>query len=115
MSFGAGSVDMWLLRIDEYGNHMWNKTYGRSGSENCRALIECGVGGFLMSGASYNHGDPNGGFWVIKVDDLGIEDWNQTYPGAGTDYPTDLVEAANGGFGCLYDHLCTFETVPFLQ
>ncbi|MDO8056366.1 MAG: hypothetical protein Q6361_05845, partial [Candidatus Hermodarchaeota archaeon] len=39
-SFGAGSYDLWLLRISPTGQLLWNRTYGTPGFDYGAALIE---------------------------------------------------------------------------
>jgi len=81
-SFGDfGSFNVWLVKTDEYGNMLWNMTYGRG---EAGSLIETSDGGYaLVSGDR-----------LIKTDDNGNLEWNQTYNG----YAYSLVETSDSGF-----------------
>ena len=37
-SYGAGKHDLWLVKADSNGNHLWNHTYGLTGGDNLIAL-----------------------------------------------------------------------------
>ncbi|MHA1964510.1 MAG: hypothetical protein ACXACG_01425 [Candidatus Thorarchaeota archaeon] len=98
MSFGEGSYDFWLLRIDNDGNLLWDETYGGTDTDYGYEIIEYSAGGFVMAGSTESLGDPQGDFWAIMVDDSGTEVWNETYVGSGQDFATGIVESVRGGF-----------------
>lgn len=63
-------------------------------------------GGFLLGGSS-NSGvsgdktEPNWGandFWVIKVDSLGVVEWQHVFGGNGEDVLVDMQLTTDGGF-----------------
>ena len=39
-SFGAGSTDIWVLKLDAFGDITWQKTYGGEGSENVKCSTD---------------------------------------------------------------------------
>ena len=39
-SFGAGSDDVWIIKLDAGGTIVWQKTYGGSGSDGPNAIIQ---------------------------------------------------------------------------
>ena len=97
-SFGGGNVDFWLLKIDVNGNLLVDETYGGTGSDYSGEIVEYSGGGYLMVGTAASLGDPSGDLWAIMVDEMGIEIWNETYPGGGTDRAYSVTEATRGGF-----------------
>jgi len=94
-AFGAGFVDIWFVKTDEYGNMEWNKTYGGTDSDSGRSLLVTSDGGYAIAGHTVSFGEGNSDFWLIKTDEFGNMKWNRTY-GDGAAYA--LVETYDGGF-----------------
>jgi hypothetical protein len=104
--FFTGGGDCWLVKTDAYGNMEWNKTYGGDGSEMAFSVIETSDGGYALAGYT---GSPDGenttGFdaenWdvlLVKTDQHGNMEWNQTYGGPEDDHARSLVETSDGGY-----------------
>ena len=61
-SFGTGSRDMWLIKLDSNGNPVWQKTYGGPESDEARSIKQTADGGYLVAGKYYgNYFD----FWLL--------------------------------------------------
>jgi len=92
--------DFWLVKTDRYGNMEWNKTYGNAtgeGYDYANALIETSDGGYLLAGST--------GFWffvskmwIIKTDEQGNIEWNQTYGGREYAVANSVVKTSDGGY-----------------
>ncbi|MGB9960580.1 MAG: hypothetical protein ACPLKQ_08740 [Candidatus Bathyarchaeales archaeon] len=96
-SFGAGSIDFWLVRTDAYGNMVWNRTYGGPDAEEARALVETSDGGFALAGFTDSFGAGGSDFWLVKTDAYGNMLWNHTYGGPSSEFAWALVETSDGG------------------
>ncbi|MFW9812780.1 MAG: hypothetical protein ACFFF9_09995 [Candidatus Thorarchaeota archaeon] len=97
-SYGAGSSDFWLVRIDENGNSLWNSTFGGGLSDSGYDIIEYYPGGFVMAGQTRSFGDAQGDLYVVRSDSDGSLVWDQYYVGSGEDFATGIIEASRGGF-----------------
>jgi len=53
---GNGGENILLIRLDPFGNILWNRTYGGGGDEEVRAIHETSNGGFIMCGTSATEG-----------------------------------------------------------
>ena len=94
-SFGAGSSDMYAVRIDKDGNVLWSKTYGGSDWEGANAVAgPLADGGFLLVGRTYGGYD----MYAVRTDRSGTVLWSKTYGGSGDDYANDVIALADGGF-----------------
>jgi hypothetical protein len=49
-SFGAGGGDVFLVKIDTFGNLQWVKTYGGTGSDQARSVQQTSDGGYIVAG-----------------------------------------------------------------
>ena len=103
-NFGLG--DYWVVKLNEDGNVQWQQTYGGDGDDNLFSLIPTKDGGYLLGGNS-NSGATNSksktnksgtDFWVIKVDAIGLIQWQDTYDFGKYDVLTSLVENKDGSF-----------------
>ncbi|MFM7053527.1 MAG: T9SS C-terminal target domain-containing protein, partial [Bacteroidota bacterium] len=87
------SSDRWIVKIDDSGNKIWDRTIGGTETEDLRRIIESIDGGFVLSGESYspisgNKTESNLGVeqtWVVKTDSTGIPVWDKTIFSNGHD------------------------------
>jgi predicted secreted protein len=97
-SFGAGSLDAWLIKTDTEGNVQWNMTYGGTGSEYGQCLERTSDGGYGIACMTNSFGAGSLDFWFVKIDSSGNMQWNQTYGGTGMDGPTHFIQTIDGGY-----------------
>ncbi len=95
-SFGAGAGDAWVLKLDENGNTIWQKTYGGIGNDDLSAIQQTGDGGYIVVGNTRSFGVSNGDAWVFKLDENGNVIWQKTYGGTAGDY-ADFVQQTTDG------------------
>jgi hypothetical protein len=68
-------VDYWVVKLDEVGNKVWDKTIGGSGYDYLNALQQTSDGGYFLGGTSWSDisGDKTEAskgvydFWVVKL------------------------------------------------
>lgn len=101
-----GSFDFWIIRTDERGNKIWDKTYGGSGDDKLYDLQETSDGGWILGGISYSNKsgekseNSRGGydFWVIKIDISGNLEWDKTIGGKADDKLYSIQQTQDGGY-----------------
>ena len=99
-SFGAGDGDYWVIKLDEDGNIVWQKTYGGASWDEAAAIDEITGGGFIIAGSTTSYGSGDEDYWIVKLDAYGNTVWQKTYDNNGTIYDkaTDIHETSDGGF-----------------
>ena len=90
--------DVWLVKIDAYGNMEWNRTYGGESYEDAYSLVETSDGGFAIAGCTRSFGAGFEDFWLVKTDEYGNLEWNRTYGGEEWERARSLIETSDGGF-----------------
>ncbi|MCI0617233.1 hypothetical protein L0244_30015, partial [bacterium] len=98
-SFGAGSFDAWVLKLDSSGSIQWQKAYGGATvNKEAKSIEPTADGGYIIAGFSdwYNSGAND--FWVFKVDSSGNKLWEKTYGGNGDDYVRSVKTTSDGGY-----------------
>lgn len=86
-----GNMDYWIVKLDSKGTVVWQKTYGGLYSDVLRSVEQTKDGGYILGGYSNSpqSGDKTeasigiGDYWVIKTDQLGAIEWQNTYGGTG--------------------------------
>jgi hypothetical protein len=73
-----GHWQFFLLRTDKYGNKIWKKTYGGTGSEGAQSINVTADGGFVVGGNSSSFGGSLDGY-LIKMDSSGIFQWERNF------------------------------------
>ena len=94
-SLGAGKRDLYLLRVDEDGELLWESTIGGSGTEWAKGMIPLEDGGFLLLGESNSYNE-DFDVLVVRVDEDGNEVWSKTLDTGANESGTAVLEAANG-------------------
>ena len=66
-SYGAGGRDVWLIKTDDIGTEMWNKTLGGSNLDEAYSVQQTADGGYVLAGVTESYGAGGADFWLIKV------------------------------------------------
>lgn len=91
VSFGAGLGDLWVLRLNQDGKILWQRTYGPGVGESIK---ETSNGGFIVVGLRYAPCCP---MWILKLDTFGNVGWQRGLQlGGGVAY--DVEETIEGDF-----------------
>ena len=61
-------------------------------------IVEAPDGGYVLAGTTYSFGAGKADFLLIKVDDNGNVDWNNTYGGLESDVANALTPTSDGGY-----------------
>jgi hypothetical protein len=96
-SYGMKNSNMWLIKIDENGIDLWNKTYGGDGWDEGAAIIEAENQGYMLVGSTSSYGAGSDDVWVVKINNSGVEQWNFTFGG----YKEDIgrsIDVVQDGF-----------------
>ena len=97
-SYGAGDFDLWLLKTDNNGNEIWNKTYGGAELDGGYSLQQINDGGFIIIGSTDSFGAGKSDFWLIKTDSQGNKEWDKTYGGSEEDRGKTVYQTTDGGY-----------------
>jgi hypothetical protein len=97
-SFGAGSVDAYLIKTDSEGNEEWSRTFGGVNTDCAFWVQQTSDGGFVLAGYTYSFGGPGADVYLIKTDSQGKEEWSRTLGGAGHDWAFWVDQTADGGY-----------------
>jgi len=97
--YGAGGADFWLVKTDPAGNIQWNNTFGGTGDEVARSVIQTSDGGYALAGYTWP-GWPSGAddFFLAKTDSAGNLEWNGTYGGVYWEEALSLIQTSDGGY-----------------
>ena len=71
LSFGAGTSDMWILKLDSDGDITWQKTYGGSGEDYPGIHPQTADEGYIVAGWTSSFGAGNRDYWLLKLDSNG--------------------------------------------
>ena len=90
--------DILLLKTDVSGIIQWNRTYGGRSADEAYALVQTRDGGFALAGWTTSYGAGTSDMWLVKTDDNGMLQWNQTYGGTDDDGAYTLLQTTDEGF-----------------
>ncbi|WP_304132310.1 T9SS type A sorting domain-containing protein [Ignavibacterium album] len=97
-SYGAGSSDLFLVRTNQFGDTLWQKTFGGSSTDEGYCVHQTSDGGYIIAGSTYSFGNSFMNTWLIKTDEFGDTLWTKTYGGNNYDYGYSVQQTADGGY-----------------
>lgn len=97
-SFGAGLLDMYLVKTDATGNLVWQETFGGTASDEACGVAQTADGGHIVAGFTDSYGEGNFDAYLVKTNASGDLLWQKTYGGAQDDGANCLTVDADGGF-----------------
>jgi hypothetical protein len=93
-SFGAGFDDMYVVKLDSWGNVQWTKTIGGSGWDVAHSIIRSSDGGYAVAGWIYPYD-----MYVVKLDSWGNVQWTKTIGGSHhIDLAYSIIQSSDGGY-----------------
>jgi hypothetical protein len=97
-SFGAGQLDVYVIKLDANGNLQWTKTIGGPGGEIGHSLIQTSDGGYAIAGYTYFFGAGEWDVYVVKLDANGNLQWTKTIGGPEDEEGYSLIQTSDGGY-----------------
>ena len=104
VSGNHGGEDFWVVKLNNIGNLLWQKSLGGSGDDIALRMRQTSDSGFILAGYSNSSdgdvtGNNGGGdYWVVKVNSTGILQWQKTLGGSGIDEAWCIQQTSDGGF-----------------
>lgn len=98
-----GASDVWIIKLDNNGDMMWQKTYGGSLDDGASSITALGNEFILCASSESADGDlltltNHGGSdaWVFRIDMSGNLLWGNTYGGTGSEGSGTIYPVAGG-------------------
>lgn len=105
VSINNGKQDVWIIRLDNAGQLVWEKSFGGSKDEIGFSVDQTSDDGFIIGSASNspNDGDVSGNhgqwdYWIIKLDPDGDLEWQQSYGGSNYDVGRSIQQTNDEGY-----------------
>ncbi|MGB7394284.1 MAG: hypothetical protein WA913_07825 [Pricia sp.] len=99
-----GSYDFWVVKVDNNGNLVWERSFGGTGIEISQDIARTDDGGYVITGNTFsddtdvskNNGESD--VWLVKIDATGDLVWEKTYGGTRFDAAQGVTASKDGGF-----------------
>ncbi len=106
-SYGAGGLDMWLVKTASDGRKQWSKTFGGAGDDSANCLIQTRDGGYLLSGYTTS-GTQSA--WIVKTDSSGNLKWSKILSGISAN---SIIETQDSWYAVAVENSNAFGLVTF--
>lgn len=91
-SFGAGGFDFYAVRANQFGEPIWEKTYGGSDWDKAYGIAQVNQdSGFVIVGETFSFGNGNRDIYIVRVDQNGDTIWTKTYGGLEDDWASGVL------------------------
>jgi len=97
-SFGAGDLDLWILKLTSFGDIEWQNTYGGGSYDRALSIQQTDDGGYIVAGEINSFGAGLADLWILKLTSSGDIEWQQTYGGSDTDWIPSIQQTSDGGY-----------------
>ena len=97
-SIGKGDQDAYLIKTDDDGKKLWEKTYGSEKFDMGHDIFETNDGNLAIIGYSKTNSKGQNDVWVMKIDLNGHILWETLYGGVEEDRAVNGVQDKDGNF-----------------
>lgn len=97
-SYGAGLMDVYLVKTDSIGDTLWTRYYGGGETELGCYAEETDDGGYIFVGYTASFGSGSSDIYLLKTDSQGDTIWTRTYGGIGVDIAWRCQQTDDGGY-----------------
>ena len=66
-NFGAGGIDIYLIKTDSFGDTLWTRAFGNTGYEYAGSIQQTNDGGYIIGGTTHSYGNSYN-IYLIKTD-----------------------------------------------
>jgi hypothetical protein len=95
-SYGAGSSDFYVRKIDHAGNISWGYTYGGSGMDAAKSILRTSDDGFAVLGYTKSFGQGQTDMWLLKIDSGGQFEWSFAFGFIGEETGMSITQDESG-------------------
>jgi hypothetical protein len=93
-----------VIKLSVTGNIEWQKRYGGTMGSQLATIRQTTDRGYILAGTSRaddgdvfgNHGQAD--YWIVKINDTGAIEWENSFGGSLDDYAFDIVQTQNGEY-----------------
>ena len=90
-NFGAGYVDVYLIKTDADGDSLWTKTFGGINYEEGRSVQQTSDGGYVIAGSTSSFNALITDIYLIRTDGFGSSGCNEGSTGTIISIPSTQV------------------------
>jgi hypothetical protein len=87
-----------LIKTDIDGNEEWSKTFSGRLDSGGESVQQTSDGGFIIAGSCFNDIANSFDVYLIKTDELGNEQWSQSYGGSNWEEGYSVQQTSDDGF-----------------
>lgn len=105
ISGNHGKNDVWLIKINNDGAILWQKTFGGSENDSGNSIYPTNDGGYVITASTRSedmdvpanhHGESD--LWIIKINASGDIEWSNLYGGSKVDTGGTIRQTSDHGY-----------------
>jgi hypothetical protein len=97
ITYSLDENDFFLVKTDAYGNMEWKQKYG-TGNKGGSCMVSATDGGYLLAGITSPDEMHASDLFLVKVDEYGSMEWNQTIGGPGIHRPSSIIKTCDNKY-----------------
>ncbi len=97
-SFGAGSEDVYVIKLNANGSIEWTRTIGGDSIDYGYSIIQTIDGGYAITGGTVSFGAGWSDVYVIKLNANGNIEWTKTIGGSNWDEGYSIIQTIDSGY-----------------
>ncbi len=94
-TYENGNANVYLIKTDENGNELWNKTYSRSNRDAGCSVYETSDAGLIITGQTFSD---NLDIYLIRTDANGDTLWTKAIDNSFNEQGRSVIQTDDGGF-----------------